>query len=104
MLTIQKAADGENMTVSLTGRLDANSASRLEEELQRPIKKAKLLVFDLQGLQYISTGGLRVLLSAQKQMNSQGRMRLINAGEAVMRTMEVKGFEDVFRFSDGYDE
>jgi anti-sigma B factor antagonist len=100
MLTINRTGDGELLTVALGGRLDAAGAAQLEAELSRALKNTKTLVFDLQDLRYISTGGLRVLLSAQKRMNRQGRMRLTNVGETVMRTIEVKGFEEIFHFTD----
>ena len=100
MLTIHKETDGENVTFSLEGHFDAGSVPQLEEELKGALKRARTLVFDLQGLESITTTGLRVLLSAQKQMNGQGRMRLINVGEAVMQKMELKGLADVFTISE----
>ena len=100
MLTINKTTDGENVTVSLEGRFDAGSVSQLEAELEGTLKHAKTLVFDLQGLESITTAGLRVLLSAQKQMNGRGRMRLVNVGDAVMQTMELRGLSDIFNVSE----
>ncbi len=99
MLTIKKDTEGEKVTFSLTGRLDAGSAPQLETELRRALDRTTELVFDMQGLEYISSAGLRVLLLAQKQMNLQGRMRLVNVGEAVMEILEITGFVDIFFIS-----
>ena len=100
MLTINKTPDGDRLTIALDGRLDANAAPELEETLKVALKNVKTLVFDLRDLRYISSGGLRVLLSAQKQMNRQGRMRLVNVGEDVMRAIRTKGLDEIFLFAD----
>ena len=100
MLTINKTENGDQTTFALSGRLDAGSAGQLEAELQPAFRHTKMLIFDLGDLQFISTDGLRVLLSAQKQMNRQGRMRLTNVGEAVMRRLETKGLAEIFSISD----
>ncbi|MBR3556318.1 MAG: STAS domain-containing protein [Oscillospiraceae bacterium] len=100
MLTINRNADGEKVTFSLEGRLDVASAPQLEEELRRELEHATELVFDLRGLRYISSAGLRVLLLAQKQMNKRGRMRLVHVTEAVMDTLEITGFADIFYIAD----
>ena len=100
MLTINKKTEGERVTVSLEGRLDVSSAPQLSEALQKSLDRTTELVFDLEKLEYISSAGLRVLLQAQKQMNRQGRMRLIHVGETVMDTLEVTGFVDIFYIAD----
>ncbi len=99
MLTIQKTEDGGKVTMTLEGRLDVKSAPQLLSELQPALHRATELVFDMQGLKYISSSGLRVLLLAQKQMNRQGRMRLIHVNEDVMQTFVITGFEEVFYIS-----
>ena len=53
------------------------------------------LTFDLEALEYISSAGLRVLLSTQKQMNRQGIMKLIHVDETIMEIFEVTGFTDI---------
>ena len=100
MLTINKTENGDQTTFALAGRLDAGAAQQLEAELQPTFRHTKTLVFDLRDLQFIATPGLRVLLSAQKQMNRQGRMRLTGVGEAVMQRIETKGLADIFHISD----
>ena len=100
MLTIGKKTQGERMVITLDGRLDAASAPQLSEALGKSLLRITELVFDCEKLTYISSAGLRVLLQAQKQMNLQGRMRLVNVGESVMDTLELTGFVDIFFIAD----
>ena len=100
MLTIGKKTQGERMVITLDGRLDAAAAPQLSEALGKSLLHITELVFDCEKLAYISSAGLRVLLQAQKQMNLQGRMRLVNVGEAVMDTLELTGFVDIFFIAD----
>ncbi len=102
MLFIKQEREGEKFTVTLGGRLDFNGSSQLEYDLKRALKGINTLVFDLRDLEYISSSGLRVLLSAYKQMSGRGSMRLINVGEPVIRTIEIKGLDEIFAVS-GHD-
>ncbi len=94
-MTIGKKQNGEELTVVLEGRLDTTTAPKLEAELKRSLDSIKVLVFDIEKLEYISSAGLRVLLSAQKVMNKQGEMKIIGANEAIMEIFEVTGFVDI---------
>ena len=69
MLNINKEQSGESLKVVLEGRLDTMTAPVLESELKQSLDNVKDLVFDFEKLEYISSAGLRVLLSAQKVMN-----------------------------------
>ena len=95
MLNIKKDVNGSQMTIALEGRLDTTTAPSLEEEIQASISGISDLVFDLTTLEYISSAGLRVLLSAQKVMNKQGSMVVKNASEEVNEIFEVTGFSDI---------
>lgn len=94
-MTITKVKDGDTLTVSLNGRLDTVTASELEKELQGALEGIKKLVFDLTDLAYISSAGLRILLSCQKTMNRQGEMIVRGAGEDVMDIFDLTGFSDI---------
>ena len=94
-MTINKTTEGSTTTLALEGRLDTNTAPQLEEEIKANIEGVKELVFDLKELVYVSSAGLRVLLSAQKIMNKQGSMVIRNANEEVMEIFEVTGFVDI---------
>ena len=96
MLNIRGEKNGENLLIKLEGRLDTTTASQLEEKLNSEIDGVKELTFDLKDLEYISSAGLRILLSAQKTMNNQGKMIVKNASEEVQEIFEVTGFSDIF--------
>ena len=95
MLNIAKNKEDAALTVCLEGRLDTTTAPQLEAELKESLDGVTALTLDMEKLEYISSAGLRVLLSAQKQMNGQGEMKVIHAGEAIMEIFEVTGFSDI---------
>ena len=94
MEMIKTQKDNE-LNIALQGRLDTTTAPQLEEELRTALSGIEKLVFDLKDLAYISSAGLRVLLSAQKTMNRQGEMILRNVNEDIMEIFEVTGFVDI---------
>lgn len=79
----------------LDGRLDTNTSPQLDAAIKENIAGVQELYIDMKDLKYISSAGLRVILSAQKQMNRQGKMVLRNVGEAIMDVFEVTGFVDI---------
>lgn len=95
MLNINKDADGSKLTISLQGRLDTTTAPQLDEEVKQLQDKVTDLNFDMSELQYISSAGLRVLLSAQKLMNKQGSMTITNVSPEIMEIFDVTGFCDI---------
>ena len=94
MLNIQKTNKDGALTVALEGRLDTATSPQLESELNSALPGVTSLVFDLEKLEYISSAGLRVLLSAQKVMNRQGEMKLLHVNDVVNEILEVTGFTD----------
>ena len=95
MLNIEKKANGNELTVALTGRLDTTTAPELENELKENLGGVTVLTLDLAALEYISSAGLRVLLSTQKIMNKQGEMKVTHVSETIMEIFEVTGFSDI---------
>ena len=95
MLNIEKKDEGSAMELKLSGRLDTTTAPDLENELKDALANVKKLVFDIEKLEYISSAGLRVLLSNQKIMNKQGEMIIRNASEDVKEIFDVTGFCDI---------
>ncbi|MER2151786.1 MAG: STAS domain-containing protein [Candidatus Limivicinus sp.] len=95
MLNINKNLNGETLTVTLEGRLDTTTAPQLEESLRESMNGIKELILDFQDLEYMSSAGLRVLLSAQKNMAKQGSMKLIHVSDVIMEIFEVTGFVDI---------
>ena len=95
MLNIEKKTNGNTLTVVLSGRLDTTTAPELERELKDSFGGVENLIIDMEALEYISSAGLRVLLSAQKVMNKQGRMTVTHVNETIMEIFEVTGFSDI---------
>ena len=94
-MTITKKQDGSNLTIVLEGRLDTSTSPQLENELRSGLNGVTSLVFDLDQLAYVSSAGLRVLLSAQKTMARQGDMLIRNVKPEIMEIFEVTGFVDI---------
>lgn len=95
MLNIEKTTNASALNVALNGRLDTTTAPDLEKELKASLDGVDALTIDMGGLEYISSAGLRVLLSAQKVMNKQGEMKVIHVNETIMEIFEVTGFSDI---------
>ena len=94
-MTINKEQNGSELKIALEGRLDTTTAPELENELKEALEGVTNLQFDFSNLEYISSAGLRVLLSAQKTMNKQGEMKLLHVNETIMEIFEVTGFSDI---------
>ena len=94
-MTINKTQEGSCLTLALTGRLDTMTSPELEAELNRSLEDAQSLVLDFTGLEYISSAGLRVLLSAHKAMSGKGGMKVIHINEVVREVFDVTGFSDI---------
>lgn len=94
-MTINKTANGNELTIALEGRLDTTTAPQLDDELKSALEGVTKLDFNFEKLEYISSAGLRVLLSAQKVMNKQGSMVIKNVNEEIQEIFEVTGFVDI---------
>ena len=94
-MTISKNQNGTVLEIALEGRLDTMTAPELEAELNNTLQNADSLVLDFSKLEYISSAGLRVLLSAHKAMSSKGGMKVTNVNEIVREVFEVTGFADI---------
>ena len=84
-----------NLTITLEGRLDITTAPYLEAELNQNLSGVEKLLFDFSSLEYLSSAGLRVLLSAQKRMNRQGSMAIRNVRDEIMEVFKRTGFTDI---------
>jgi anti-sigma B factor antagonist len=94
-MTINKTMNGTELNVALTGRLDTATTPLLDAELKSSLEGVDSLVLDFAGLEYISSAGLRVLLTAQKVMSKRGRMVIRNVNEIILEVFEVTGFADI---------
>ncbi len=94
-MNIEQKKDGKALVLTLAGRLDTVTAPELEAVLKDALAGVEELTFDFEKLDYISSAGLRVLLSAQKTMNRQGSMKVIHANEMIREIFDVTGFADI---------
>ena len=94
-MTIEVNRNTEEVVIGVVGRLDTTTAPTLEKSINEEVLNAKNLILDMKGLDYISSAGLRVLLSAQKKMQQIGSMKVINVCEQVMEVFEMTGFADI---------
>lgn len=93
-MKITKQLNGNTLKIALEGRLDTTTAPELEQEIKN-LDGVDALVMDFSKLDYISSAGLRVLLSAHKTMNKRGGMKVVNVNEIVSEVFEVTGFSDI---------
>jgi anti-sigma B factor antagonist len=99
MLNIEKRF-GEDTLIKVSGRIDTISAPDFEKAVDEVLEEANSLVFDLAGVEYISSAGLRVILKAQKVMGNKGKMKIINVPEAVREIFDITGFSDFLTIED----
>ena len=94
-MKIEKLSTGAGITLKIIGRLDTTTAPKLEATVDGCIAGLKDLVMDCSELEYVSSAGLRVILKAQKLMNAQGTMKVMNVNETIMEVFEITGFADI---------
>ena len=94
-MTITKKENGKSFTLSVEGRLDTLTSPELEKEINELSASAEDRVVDFAKLEYISSAGLRVLLSAHKLFAKKGGMTITNVNETVLDIFEVTGFKDI---------
>ena len=95
MLTIKKTIENGKAVLAPEGRLDTVTAPKMEAEIKAVLQTANDLTLDFAQLDYISSAGLRVLLSAQKSIAKQGKMKIINVHQTIMEIFDVTGFSDI---------
>ena len=94
-MTIEIKKNTEATIIEIIGRLDTTTAPALDKAINEEIGDVKNIVLDVKAMEYISSAGLRVLLSAQKKMQKIGSMRVVNVCEEVMEVFEMTGFADI---------
>ena len=99
-MKISNQKEGTQLVIALEGRLDTTSAPQLDEVVKAEIAGVEMLVMDFKALEYISSAGLRVLLSTQKVMNKQGKMVIRNANDVVKEVFDMTGFSDILTLED----
>ena len=94
-MNIERSAAGTAASLKIIGRLDTTTAPQLEAAIDECTAGIEELTLDCNGLEYISSAGLRVILKMQKLMNAQGSMKLINVNDTIMEVFDITGFTDI---------
>ena len=94
-MTIEKHQSGTNLEIALEGRLDTMTAPELEAALNQAPSGIESLTLDFNKLDYISSAGLRVLLSAHKAFAAKSGMKIKHVNEIVKEVFEVTGFDSI---------
>ena len=94
-MNIIRNQNGMTLEITLEGRLDTTTAPELEKELKDSLDGVDALTLDFAKLDYISSAGLRVLLSAHKAMSKKDGMKVVNVNEIVQEVFDVTGFADI---------
>ncbi len=94
-MKIDKISNGNMLTLAISGRLDTSTASQLEEVITNDLVSVTELILDCKELEYVSSAGLRVILKAQKKMQTVGRMKVTNVNETIMEVFDITGFTDI---------
>ena len=94
-MTIEIKKKETETIIEIVGRLDTITAPALDKTINEDIGDTKNLVLDVKGMEYISSAGLRVLLSAQKKMQKIGSMKVTGVCAEVMEVFEMTGFADI---------
>ncbi len=94
-MKINKTINDNVMMIAVSGRLETTTAPELEAVVKSELDGITDLTFDFSELDYISSAGLRVILTAQKKMNSQGAMKVTGANEIVREIFDITGFSEI---------
>ena len=94
-MIINRKKEEASLVISPVGRLDTSTAPELEKEIDTSLKGIKKLVLDLKDVVYVSSAGLRVILKAQKTMQSDGDMTVTGVNSSVMEVFDITGFSDI---------
>jgi anti-sigma B factor antagonist len=83
------------MVVAPKGRLDTMTAPELDSLVRSSLDGITELFFDMKKLEYISSAGLRVLLTAQKSMNGKGSMVITGCSSDILEIFDITGFSEI---------
>ena len=99
-MNVKRKNNGSTMTATVSGRIDTATAPEFEQSVKPYLDGISELILDFKEVNYVSSAGLRALLSLQKLMMKQGEMKLINVNEEVCDVFEVTGFDEILTFNE----
>ncbi len=95
-MQIEQEKQEEKLTLKLSGRLETSTAPMLQETVEKELEGVMQLRLDMERLEYVSSAGLRVLLTTQKKMTAKGgTMTLYHVNEDIMEVFEITGFKEI---------
>ena len=97
-MNIKKKKDGSALSVIISGRIDTSTTPKTDAAINESLDGAESLILDFTDVEYISSAGLRMLLSLQKKMMKKGGMKLIGVNEDVNDVFEVTGFDEILTY------
>ena len=97
-MKINQTLNGAELTIALVGELNSATAPELDDFISKSLNGVQTLIFEFKDLSYISSAGLRILLTSKKVMDKQGKMIVRNANESVMEVFEITGFANILDF------
>lgn len=100
-MNIKRKKEGTTLSVSVNGRIDTATSPEFESGVKPYLEGVTDLILDFADVNYVSSAGLRVLLSLHKKMLAQGEMKLIHVNEAVSDVFEVTGFDEMLNYETG---
>ena len=98
-MTYRISKDDGILTVHVSGHLDINSSTELDQAIEPELEGTTDLIVDLANVDYVSSMGLRLLLSWQKRMFKQGSMRVVNVSDEVKELFDQTGFSEILDIS-----
>ena len=100
-MNLKTKKNGTTLNVIVSGRVDTAAAPELEAEVKPQLDGVTSLILDFKDVNYVSSAGLRVLLSLQKKMMTQGEMKLLHVNDVVNDVFEVTGFDEILTYEKG---
>ena len=100
-LSITKNTDGQTLTVDIAGRIDTATSPTLDNEIKSSSDGITKIILNFEQVEYISSSGLRVLISLHKTMSAKnGRLVIRKPTEMVAEVFDVTGFADILFIED----
>ena len=94
-MKIEKSFEGKRLSVLIDGKLDTGTTPQAAAEIEAELENTDELILNMEKLKYISSAGLRLILSLHKQMAEKGGMTVINVNETNMDIFDLTGFTDI---------
>ena len=100
-MNIKKKQEGSTLFVKISGRIDTATSPEVDSYINENLDGVNEVVLDFEEVNYVSSAGLRVLLSLHKKMMAKEGMKLVNVNEAVCDVFEVTGFDEILTYEKG---